>query len=144
MPAAEPVVVDASVAVKWFFAMPEHPDEDAKAVALLGSAVAGGHRLIQPPHWQAEVVAVLARLQPDSALDNAADLLRLACVEVDGSAAVWLRAVQLAATLRHHLFDTLYHAVALERRCTCLTADRRYWRKAHPLGGLKLLSEWTL
>ncbi len=140
---AASLVVDASVAVKWFFATPEHADDDAKALALLESGVAGRRRFVQPPHFVAEVAAVLARLQPEAALDNVADLLALACIEVDASAAVWLRATQLATQLRHHLFDTLYHAVALEHRCLFLTADERYWRKARGLGGVALLGQWV-
>ena len=143
MAGATAYVVDASVAVKWFFVMPENAGDDAKAQALLESAVAGSHRLIQPPHWHAEVAAVLARVQPERALDDVADLLQLACVDVEASPAVLLRATELAATLRHHLFDTLYHAVALERHCTCLTADARYYRKARALGSLTLLRDWT-
>ena len=135
-------VVDASVAVKWFFVMPENAGDDAKAQALLESAVAGSHRLIQPPHWHAEVDAVLARVQP-VALDDVADLLQPACFDVEASAAVWPRATELVATLRHHLFDTLYHAVAIERRCTCLTADARCYRKGRALGSLTLLRDWA-
>ena len=91
MAGATAYVVDASVAVKWFFVMPENAEDDAKAQALLESAVAGSHRFIQPPHWHAEVAAVLARVQPERALDDVADLLQLACVDVEASAAVLLR-----------------------------------------------------
>jgi hypothetical protein len=52
--------------------------------------------------------------------------------------------VELAVGLDHHLFDTLYHAVALERRTTLVTADTRYAAKAAGHGGLIQLDEWSL
>jgi predicted nucleic acid-binding protein len=41
------------------------------------------------------------------------------------------RATRLAIETNHHLFDTLYHAVALEHEDAVLvTADDRYYGKA--------------
>jgi predicted nucleic acid-binding protein len=48
----------------------------------------------------------------------------------------------MAIELRHHLFDTLYHAVALERGASLVTADDAYFRKAYRLGGIVRLAEW--
>lgn len=42
--------------------------------------------------------------------------------------------------LDHHLFDTLYHATALETGAVMLTADRRYHDKAAGLGHIRLLA----
>ena len=56
--------------------------------------------------------------------------------------AVYRRAARIAAELRHHLFDTLYHAVALEAGATLVTADRVYWRKARHIGQVALLEEF--
>lgn len=53
------------------------------------------------------------------------------------------RAARLAADLDHHLFDTLYHAVELERDATLLTADRKYVRKAGQVGHLVLLDAFV-
>jgi predicted nucleic acid-binding protein len=37
----------------------------------------------------------------------------------------------------------MYHAVALNtERCTLVTADRRYYRKARSLGGIVLLADF--
>ena len=51
------IVVDASVALKWF--LQEDEDHNDEAIALLV-----GYPLIQPPHFIAEVAAVLARKKP--------------------------------------------------------------------------------
>ncbi len=42
------------------------------------------------------------------------------------------------------MFDTLYHAVALERDATLVTADLRYARKAERLGHLVALPRWEV
>jgi hypothetical protein len=44
----------------------------------------------------------------------------------------------------HHLFDTLYHAVALEHEDALLvTADDRYYRKAEHYGTIAVLRDWV-
>jgi phage-related protein len=55
---------------------------------------------------------------------------------------VLTRAGQLAVDLGHHLFDTLYHAVALEPEACLVTADDRYHHKARALPGLRHLRDW--
>jgi predicted nucleic acid-binding protein len=42
------------------------------------------------------------------------------------SRAAYRRAVEIAVALNHHLFDTLYHAVALEEGATLVTADEAF------------------
>ena len=54
---------------------------------------------------------------------------------------VYRTACRLAHELQHHLFDTLYHAVALETEAAVLvTADSRYWRKARRFGAIEPLA----
>ena len=52
------------------------------------------------------------------------------------------RAADIAIALDHHLFDTLYHAVALEVGATLVTADQVYFNKAHHLGAILLLADF--
>jgi len=141
-----PVVVDASVAVKWFVSDPAQEAHSDTALRLLASAVQGHLALLQPPHFVAEVAAVLARLLPQSASENILDLLDLLDMERDATqdAAIYATAVKLATTLDHHLFDTLYHALALHTPTAVLvTADRRYFDKAHHLGRMVWLADFA-
>ncbi len=137
-----PVTVDASVVVKWF--VPERGEADAeRAMELLAGIRRGEVRAVQPPHWIAEVTAVLARLSPDTALRDAADLLDLGFGILD-SPEVYLEACRIALDLQGHVFDTLYHAVALGTEGGILvTADERYHRRARGLGSIVLLSRWS-
>jgi predicted nucleic acid-binding protein len=54
------------------------------------------------------------------------------------------RAADLSISLNHHLFDTLYHAVALEEGATLVTADDAYFDKAKHLGGIELLADFAI
>jgi predicted nucleic acid-binding protein len=136
------ITVDASVAVKWYVQnAANEPDADL-AVKILIRAGAGDDLLVQPPHFIAEVAGVLARMKPHEAAADVTELQHLA-LRVVASAQVYATAIELATTLQHHLFDTLYHAVALQTPgCTLVTADRVYYRKAKSLGQIQLLEDF--
>lgn len=131
--------MDASVVVKWLFpAAPEEPHTE-QALLLLDDIRTGSIEVLQPVHWLAEALAVTTRLAPDVARE-AGPLLWAMELPVVDTPEVYQRAVALASELDHHLFDTLYHAVALETPgAQLITADMRYYRKARGRGRLALL-----
>lgn len=134
------VVLDASVALKWFLADAAGEDHAAQALGLLGEVASGEVKLLQPPHFVAEVAAVLARLKPQQALDDMLDLLDIEFETVDHPG-IYTRALELAIRHQHHVFDTLYHAVALETPgAEFITADGRYFKKARSEGRIRLLA----
>jgi predicted nucleic acid-binding protein len=98
--------------------------------------------LLQPAHWLAEVAAVLTRLRPEIA-EEVIELLDAMDFPVASEAAVLKRASRVAHHLNHHLFDTLYHAVALEYGLTLVTADDTYFRKSRKLGQIVWLRSWS-
>ena len=136
------VVVDASVIVKWILPDSMREGQTGDAIALLRAIRAGRVEAIQPPHWLAEVAAVLVRLRPEIA-EPALDLLDALELPVAADVPIYRRAARLANELGHHLFDTLYHAVALEREALLVTADAHYRRKAQRLGAIVALAAWT-
>ena len=135
------LVVDASVAVKWF--LPESPREpDAEqAAALLRAVKESRVELLQPPHWLAEVAAVITRLRPEIAAE-AIDLLDAMELETTADAEIYKHASRLAKQLNQHLFDTLYHAVAVANDALLVTADARYLRNAGRVGNIVALDDW--
>jgi predicted nucleic acid-binding protein len=137
------LVLDASVAVKWVLPDPvDEPDTD-RAAQLLNAVRDNQVELLQPPHWFAEVAAVIARLRPEIA-NQAVDLLDALDLAVDADASIYKRASGIARQLDQHLFDTLYHALALERNAVLVTSDQRYLRKAKTLGAIVSLADWVL
>ncbi|MHB8423391.1 MAG: PIN domain-containing protein [Leptospirales bacterium] len=110
---------------------------------ILKEAVSGRLTLCQPVHFVAEVAAVLARVDPTEALNDLHDLLHLHYL-VRETPEIYAIATELATRRNHHLFDTLYHAVALATPgATFITADQRYYAKAQDEGQILLLSEWS-
>jgi predicted nucleic acid-binding protein len=136
------LVLDASVIVKWLVADPEREADVDKALALMGKVRTGEVSLIQPIHWLAEVASVLARLNPGT-VEEDIEFLHEMELDVADSLTIQRRACRLAIGLKHHFFDTLYHAVALEtEEAMLVTADRRYLKKARRLGRIVDLAEW--
>ena len=135
-------VLDASVVVKWFLGDSRDEPHAAEAIAVLRGVDAGAVRMVQPPHFLAETAAVLARLQPETAEE---DLLLLQSIAWEVAEWPWIysTAVELSVRLRHHLFDTLYHATALHHEDAMLvTSDDAYYEKSHGEGRIVRLRDF--
>ncbi len=136
------VVLDASVILKWLLEDPEREPDTDRATQLVESVIRGDLEIRQPPHWLAEVAAVLARLSPETAMEDVAALSALD-LPIQEDPAVYARATRIAMETGQHLFDTLYHAVAIEESdATLVTADDRYLAKAADLGCIVALRDW--
>jgi predicted nucleic acid-binding protein len=113
-----------------------------KATRLMEVILNGELPVLQPTHWIAEVGAVLARESPATAADDVTMLSALELPATDGPS-VLRRGVELAVELKQHLFDTFYHAVALEHPDGVLiTADERYLGAARTKGRIVALMDW--
>jgi predicted nucleic acid-binding protein len=134
-------VVDASVALKWL--MPDAPGEQDvdKALAVLSLVQSGKATLLAPVHWSLEVLAVVARRGVAEIIPACVFLSTVPCETRDGLDLLE-KAAKLSAHLKHHMFDTLYHAVALAAGATLLTADEVYFRKAQGEGAIVLLADF--
>jgi predicted nucleic acid-binding protein len=116
------IVVDASVAVKWFIHEPDRP----AARRLLEPE----SRLIAPDLLVAEVASAMWRRvmagegDPRQAPLTAASLPRFFARLVP-LAPLAARAVEIAAELRHPVYDCFYLALTESEDATLVTADRR-------------------
>lgn len=133
------VVVDASVVVKWLLPDPESESGVDHALKVLEDIRSGELIPLQPPHWLAEAAAVITRFHPKIA-KSSIELLYAMELSVSEAIEDYTRAVAIAEKLKHHVFDTLYHAVALEHEATLVTADDHYFRKARHLGSMTQLA----
>ena len=134
------LVIDASVSIKWFVRS-ENERNVPKAVEILKGIGDNQISIIQPPHWMAETISVLSRLQSEK-VNRAIDLLDAMEIPVKSETTVFKLASRLARDLDHHLFDTLYHALALQEDVTLVTADRRYFNKAVEIGSINMLADF--
>jgi len=125
------VVIDASIALKWVL---DEPDSDA-AVALRDQ------ELIAPALWLIEAANALWRnvrigqLTNEEAGERLCELLN-APVATLAMEPYLGRALDLAATIGHPVYDCLYLALALHHQTHVATADRRF-ASAADLAGLR-------
>jgi predicted nucleic acid-binding protein len=136
------VIIDASVVIKWLLQEPEREAGTVQATALMEAVLKGAQPVLQPTHWLVEVGAVLARESPLTATDDVTMLTALE-LPTTNEPLVLRRGVELAMELKQHLFDTFYHALALETpNGTLITADDRYLHAARAKGQIMHLMNW--
>ena len=133
------VVVDASLAVKWFV---REPGSEAAAALL-----AGQRALVAPDIMPLEVASALwkkVQREDVEAGDVAPALTRLLGLDIVLSPTVDLLqpAVRMALEIAHPVYDCLYLALALERGAPLASADTRL-RQAARSCGLRLWREST-
>jgi predicted nucleic acid-binding protein len=119
----KPLVVDASVAAKWFL-----PEPDAAAALRL---LDGRHRLAAPDLIRAEIGNIVWDLHARGVLDaNEASamiehLLSMP-LEIHDSTYLLAPALQIAIATNRTVYDSLYLALAVELGGTVVTADERW------------------
>ena len=130
------VVVDASVAAKWFVREDLHDE----AAELLGYP----EQLCSVDLLVAEVTNIawkkltLGAIPPEQATDMAKGI-RAAISPLYPSSLFNERALQLALELRHSIYDCLYLACAEALDAPLVTADRQLSRKLQRAGFTKLV-----
>lgn len=138
------LVVEASMASKWFLNFREPEDHCQRALEILARIGDGGVRMVLPPRFLPEMGPVLAREKPASAIPGSRDLMAVKLEPVE-EPAVFETACELAIRIGQHLFDTLHHAVAPHPPGTTLvTAAKRYHRKARDAGRIAPLGDLVL
>jgi predicted nucleic acid-binding protein len=136
------LTLDASVICKWFLQNADNEPFLQEAENIAVALDRGRIAVTQPPHWIAEVLGVVVRRRPELIEWSTARLLNLE-LAVTESSAVYRRGARLAADTGAHIFDTLYHAAALETGATLVTADLRYLKLATGQGSIVALAEFT-
>ena len=116
------VVVDASVAVKWFLSADESSVDEA--AALLAQHAAGDIRLVAPALIVHELMGVFVRRLRGPQVAEALDAFYDAGVHlISPDHALMARAAELASQCQLSAFDSAYAAVAASLECTLATAD---------------------
>lgn len=115
------LVVDASVATKWF--LPEVHGEAAR------SLLDGTHEFHAPDLLYPEVANVLWKRQRRGELSTAESrrilkTLGSAPIQIHPSAVLITAALEIALGTGRSVYDSLYLALATQFRCRLVTADR--------------------
>lgn len=133
-------VPDASVMLKWVFDAPEEGDR-AAAFILLSSWTAGECEFILPSLWLFEVGNIIGRNIPDQAAAVMELMIDYRFTEAAVTPMIAGRTLAIMADCGVTFYDAVYHAIALERKGTLVTADAAYLKKAGKLGHAVLLAE---
>ena len=133
-------IPDASVILKWVFDTSEEADRDV-ALMLLNSWVAGECDFVLPSLWLYEVGNIIGRNIPGKAADAMELLIDYRITEAPVTPVIAKRTLSIMSDCRVTFYDAVYHAIALERRGTLVTADAAYLKKASKLGNAVLLSD---
>ena len=119
-----PLVVDASVAVKWL--LPEVHSPAARRI------LAVGQNLLAPDLLWAELGNVLwkrcrsGELTREETRDLLRDFRRLSVITVPVRDLV-AEAMEIAVQFDRSVYDSLYLALAVTRECRLVTADRAFY-----------------
>ncbi len=117
------LVVDASVAAKWFL-----PEPDAPAALRL---LDGSHRLVAPDLICAEVGNLVWKLHSRGALDKSEALELIEHflsmpLEIHETGFLLGPALEVAMVTQRTVYDSLYLALAIELDASVVTADERW------------------
>ena len=140
MTAQENIVPDASVILKWVFKAPNE-DHTEQALVLLDDWVGGRVNLIVPALWTFEVGNVLGLKSASLAAETIDLLLEYHFEEQALTADICRQAFSIMEACNVTFYDAAYHAVALTRSATLLTADEIYVRKTAQIGHIMILKE---
>lgn len=135
-----PVVIDASVALKWNFQTEENSD---KALKIRDDHENKIVDIIVPSIFFFEIANTMARTVPDEVTDFLSDIRTLEIMECRLGCEITSIAVDL---MRKYpgisFYDTSYHALALLEGALFVTADEKYYKKLEKEGNLILLKDY--
>lgn len=134
------IVVDASVVLKWV--LPEKEDS-AQALELKSDFTDRKIRLQVPAHFLLELMNILERKFPSSSLSFLSLLLLSPIVQCYLSLELAFIATRLMRKYsKISFYDAFYHALAIDRRGTFVTADAKYYKIVKQEGHIRLLKDY--
>jgi predicted nucleic acid-binding protein len=123
------LVIDVSVASKWFLRDEIHAD---RALRLLDDFQVGRVTLLAPEHISVEISSVLlkavrrGRMTPELARARVSLMFALGITTISASESLNLLAFDRAWEFGCSFYDALYLAVAEAAQCRLVTADQRF------------------
>jgi len=138
-------VIDASIFIKLFKA----EDDSHLARSFFDSLIRSREQFLAPSIavYEALAHAMHVRRPFSDVLDIFDELQPLGLLLQEPGKAELTRAETIATTRSPiggypTLFDSIYHAMAIERNGTFITADRRHAEKTRNFGSVLLLADW--
>lgn len=130
------IVPDTSIVARWYLA--DEPHRDA-ALAVRDAIAMGRVDAVAPPHLPIELATALVRAArrgrfAAGSVPDALDALRAFDLETADAIGAAAEAARISLRTGIHPADALFVAIAMERRATLVTADRRLLAAAREVG----------
>ena len=139
----EEVVIDASVAIKWFT---QEEDRD-KAIEVRNKFIGEEIDIVVPDLILYEISNVL-RYNPNfnfndvkEAIESISDLDLTITIPL---LTILRKAIQIAFSHEITIYDAIYIAIASDLNCNFITADKKLYNKVKDLDFISLLEEMNL
>jgi len=133
-------VPDASVLLKWVLDSDDERDR-VEALALKEAWLSGACEIVVPSLWIYEVGNILGLKRPSTAKATLQAMVDLEIEEAPASE-YFGEIYRLMKAHRVTFYDAAYHALAIQRRGTLITADAAYARKVSASGRASTLADW--
>ena len=134
-------IVDASVALKWFLV--EREGDLTQAFKVRDDFFNEQIQLLVPMHFFVEFFNIVFRKVSSGALTSLSDLQKFSIPFV----ALSLEIASIAGILmkkypKVSFYDAFYHALAIEKEGTFVTADEQYYKMVKKEGHILLLKDY--
>ncbi len=129
------VVIDASVAAKWFFDEPLA--DEAERIARTSKMIAPG-LFVQEMHYVLWKKLRNGTISPIDAKDCALDMAR-SVQQLVPNEELAVRAAEIMIELVHPIYDCLYLALAERERAPLITVDRGLIEAGSRLGSVRVV-----
>ena len=136
-----PVVIDASVALKWYLKKNEEFAEEA--LQVLSNIVFQSIPALVPAHFYVEVGSTMYRKKPEIARKALQELLELNFIMIEMDRQLINRCDDLLKKYPRLVFyDIVYHAIAQTENAVLITADKEYYEQTKEEGSIILLKDF--
>lgn len=139
------IILDANIGVKILYSEPD----SATAQKFLEACTAENIRLFVPEHFLYELINVCQRVgvQVANALKFFAAMKGSILTVVTPEHSTWLLAEKIAKEGHQKsgfptMYDSIYHALAIETKAVFVTSDKRHFTKAKKFSHICLLKNW--
>lgn len=135
------LVPDPSVLLKWVLESDDEEDRD-RALEIRDAWLSGRCAIVLPSLWLFEVGNILGMKQANLA----APLMRILVAyrfEEESPETFYEKTLELMKRFKVTFYDAAYHAVAIGRSGTMITADESYYHKVSRSGHVRVLGHWA-
>lgn len=136
------LIVDASVALKWFFT--DQEDDLESALAIKGAYLKHETSILVPVHFFVEFANTVFRKHPNFAVTLLSELqnLRIPFIALSLEIAS-ISEILMKKYPKISFYDAFYHALAIEKKGTFVTADEQYYKMVKKEGHILLLKDYV-